>query len=71
MNLKLNSSLSIFEHGYISCLSSFQLKLSVCIHKVLLEGSMSQIFDLGPSFYCMSKNGQLFALFSNITFYIP
>ena len=48
----------------------FKLKSSVCIHKVLVEGSLSQNFYLGPSFYFMSKNGQLFALFSNINFYI-
>ena len=33
------------------------LRFSVCILKVLLEGSVSQIFDLGPSFYFMAKNG--------------
>ena len=48
----------------------FNLKSSVCIHKVLLQGSVSQTFILGPRFYFMSKNGQLFALFSNINFYI-
>ena len=26
-------------------------------HKVLLEGTVSQIFDLGLSFYFMLKNG--------------
>ena len=34
-----------------------ELKFSVWILKVLLEGSVSQIFDLGPSFYFMTKNG--------------
>ena len=29
----------------------FELNFSVCIHKVLLEGSMSQNFDLGLSFF--------------------
>ena len=33
------------------------LKLSVCILKVLLEGSVSQILYLGPRFYFMAKNG--------------
>ena len=33
------------------------LKLSVSILNVPLEGSVSQIFDLGPSFYFMTKNG--------------
>ena len=27
------------------------------ILKVFLEGSVSQIFDLGPSFHFMAKNG--------------
>ena len=33
------------------------LKLSVHILKVVLEGKVSQISDLGPSFYFMPKNG--------------
>ena len=32
-------------------------KFSVSIFKVLLEGSVSQIIDLGPTFYFMAKNG--------------
>ena len=31
----------------------FKLKFAVCIHKVLPEGSTSQNFDLGLSFYIM------------------
>ena len=46
------------------------LKFSVCILKVLVEGSVSQIFYLGPSFYLMTKNGQLFVIFFNTNFYI-
>ena len=34
-----------------------ELKFSVWILKVLLEGSVSQIFDLGSSFHFMTKNG--------------
>ena len=34
-----------------------KLKFSVCMLKVLPEGSVSQNFDLGPSFYFMAKNG--------------
>ena len=34
-----------------------ELKFSVYIPKVLLEGSVSQIFVLGPSFNFMTKNG--------------
>ena len=33
------------------------LRFSVCIFKVLLEGRVSQFFDLGPSFHFMTKNG--------------
>ena len=33
-----------------------------------LEGPMSQIFDLGPGFYFMTKNGQLLAIFLNFIF---
>ena len=34
----------------------FGLTFMVCVLKVTLEGSMSQYFDLGLSFYFMSKN---------------
>ena len=33
------------------------LRFSVYNLKVLLEGSVSQFFYLGPSFYFMAKNG--------------
>ena len=33
------------------------LKFSMCILKVLLEGRVSQIFYLGPSFHFRAKNG--------------
>ena len=35
----------------------FKMKFSMHVLKVLLEGTVSQIFDLGFSFYFMSKNG--------------
>ena len=38
------------------------LKFSVYILKVPLEGRVSQIFDLDPSFHLMAKNGELFVL---------
>ena len=44
------------------------LRFSVYILKVLLEGSMSQIFYLGPSFHFMAKNGQLFVFFMQNNF---
>ena len=34
-----------------------KLKFSVCMLKVLPEGRVSQILDLGLSFYFMAKNG--------------
>ena len=34
-----------------------KMNFSVCAHKVPLEGSLSQIFNIGPSYYFMSKNG--------------
>ena len=40
------------------------LRFSVCIIKVLLEGSVSRILYLGPSFHFMAKNGQLVVLFA-------
>ena len=33
------------------------LKFSLCVLMILLEGSVSQIFNLGLSFYFMAKNG--------------
>ena len=35
----------------------FDLRFRVHVVNVLLEGSVSQIFNLGFSFYFMSKNG--------------
>ena len=32
---------------------------------IALEGTVSQIFDLGPSFYFIWKNGKLLPHFSN------
>ena len=36
---------------------------SVCVPEVSFEGSVSQIFYIGPSYYFMSKIGQLFVIF--------
>ena len=35
----------------------FELRFCVCNSNNPLEGSVSQNFDLGPTFYFMSKNG--------------
>ena len=32
------------------------INLQFCVCKVLLEGSMSHIFGLGPTFHFMAKN---------------
>ena len=59
----LNMNISVNIHP-------FDPKLSVCNPNILLEGSMSQNFDLGPTFDFMSKNGQLLMHFFCINFYI-
>ena len=41
-----------------------ELKFSVWILKVRLKGKMSQIFDLGPSFYFMTKKGNFLSFFA-------
>ena len=53
----------IFFHFYFLNMDSSvtiyitELKFSVWILKVLLEGSVSHFFYLGPSFHFMTKNG--------------
>ena len=37
-------------------------------HKILLEGNVSQNFDLGLSFYLMLQNGKPFVIFCNSIF---
>ena len=60
----------LFYHFYFSNQDiSLTIKppyLKVCnqINNVYLEGTMSQIFYLGPSFYFMSKIGKLLLFFS-------
>ena len=46
--LNMDISLGIYFPGMTFCIVG---------HKVLLEGTVSQIFDLGLSFYFMLKNG--------------
>ena len=38
-------------------IKDFELKFSMWYPNILLEGRVSQNFNLGPSFYLMSKNG--------------
>ena len=47
------------------------MNFSVCLPKVPIEGSVSQIFNIGPSYNFMSKIGELFViLFQNPIFSI-
>ena len=36
---------------------AIEMNFSLCIPNVLLEGRVSQIFDLGPSYHFTSKHG--------------
>ena len=45
----------------------FELEYSLCAPNIHVEGSVSQNFDLGPSFYFMTITGSLL-LFSFPTF---
>ena len=40
------------------------------IHNIHSEGTVSQNFDIGPSFIFMGKNGKIFIIFSSLFFYI-
>ena len=57
--LNVNFSLTIAYRDFKSCLCSLHTHL---------EGTVSQIFDIGLGFYCMSKNGKHFVKFVNIIF---
>ena len=55
MNLKPFSSLFFFNTDILVTIYLFDLKLSVSLLNDLLEGRVSQIFDLGSSSYFMSR----------------
>ena len=57
--LNVNFSITIVYTAFKFCL------LSLHTH---LEGTLSQIFDLGPCFYFMTKNGKHFINFVIIIF---
>ena len=66
----------IFVHFYFSA-KDISLNIQVKIMKfetdvenIHNEGTLSQIFYLGPSFYFIRKNGKLLVYFSNIFFLI-
>ena len=40
------------------------------VNNINMEGTLSQIFDIGPSFIFMSKNGKIWVTFSIFIFYI-
>ena len=45
-----------------------KLNMPVCNNH--MEGTMSQIFDLGLSFHFLLKNGNIWVIFSHFIFYI-
>ena len=42
------------------------LKFSVLVNNIYMEGTVSQILIVGPSFYFMTKKGNFLTLFSTI-----
>ena len=46
------------------------LKCSVLVNDIYMEGTVSQILILGPSFYFMTKNRKLFDIILNNIFNI-
>ena len=63
INLKPFLSLLFFNMVISVTVQDFNMKFSMHVLEVLLEGRVSEIFDLGLSFYFMSKNGLLFVFF--------
>ena len=57
MNLKENFHFKFLNMDISVSIHVIGLRFSVYSLKVLLEGSVSQIFCLGPRFYFMTKNG--------------
>ena len=54
MNLRLIFSLLSFERRYLSQhIGVIDLRYSVCVPNIHLDGGVSQICHLGPSFYLM------------------
>ena len=43
---------------------SLTLKLNDPVDNIHLEGTVSQIFDVGPTFYFMSKTGNFLPFFA-------
>ena len=60
MNLLI---LNLFFHFYFLNMDislniyTLVIQFYTCVLNIPLEGSVSQIFDLGPGFYFMTKNG--------------
>ena len=50
--------------------NSTRINFLPCVHNIYMEGTVSQNFDIGLSFYFMTKNGKLFAFFRSLIFYI-
>ena len=45
-------------------------QIYMSIHNIHIEGTVSQNFDIGPSFIFMQKNGKIFIIFSSLFLYI-
>ena len=56
------------KRDFLFTIMSSALKLSELVDNIHLEGTVSQVFDLGPTFYFMSKNGKLFTIICNLIF---
>ena len=57
------------EHGYPGYFLSFEPEIFYVSSWVLLEGSVFQIFNLGPSFYILcNKTGNFLLFFFNVNF---
>ena len=69
MNFKPILSVLFCEHGYLNIAGSETI-FSTGVDNSHMQETVSQIFYLDLSFYFMSKNGYLFAIFSNIIFKI-
>ena len=53
------------NQDFLFTIMSPTLYFCILIDNIHSEGTVSQIFNLGPSFYFMSKNGKPFVIFCN------
>ena len=48
--------------------NSILIKFCPCVDNIYMEGTVSQNFDIGPSFYFMTKKRETFCIFSKFNF---